>query len=120
MREIKFRVWNGECMVSPDYVTRDGFAIWKENSIPNMSKNITQCIGLKDKNGVEIYERDILVLTCEGYYFEQIGVVEFENCAYVFKNIDSPSKLSFNSLLTKPTSFEVIGNIHQNPELLQP
>ena len=59
-REIKFRAWNGEEMISPDYITRDGYGYWKENSIPTRSKELMQYTGLKDKNGKEIYEGDIV------------------------------------------------------------
>jgi hypothetical protein len=42
--KLKFRVWNGEQYVSPDYITREGFACWKEDSIPQMSDKIEQFI----------------------------------------------------------------------------
>ena len=60
MREIKFRVWNGECMISPDYIDREGVAHWHENSIPESSKELMQYTGLKDKKGNEIFEGDII------------------------------------------------------------
>lgn len=60
MREIKFRVWNSEGMISPDYIDREGKAHWKENSIPEISNKVMQYTGLRDKKGVEIYEGDII------------------------------------------------------------
>jgi len=39
-REIKFKVWNGEAMISPDYIDRDGIAHWKENSISESSDKV--------------------------------------------------------------------------------
>lgn len=59
MRELKFRAWDGEQMVSPEYIDRRGIAHWKENSIPTTSDKVMQYTGLKDKNGKEIYEGDI-------------------------------------------------------------
>ena len=56
MRNLKFRCWNGEEMISPDYIDREGNAHWKENSIPQMSKNIMQWTGLNDKNGKQLQE----------------------------------------------------------------
>ena len=60
MRKIKFRVWDGEQMVSPDYITREGMAFWKEDSIPQHSKELLEFTGLHDKDGKEVYEGDIL------------------------------------------------------------
>lgn len=60
-RELKFRVWDGEQMISPDYIDRSGNAYWKSDSIPSMSKKVMQFTGLKDKGGKEIYEGDIVL-----------------------------------------------------------
>ena len=57
---IKVRVWNGEAMISPDYIDRNGVAHWKENSIPESSKDTLLFTGLLDKNGKEIFEGDIV------------------------------------------------------------
>lgn len=75
---------------------------------------IMQSTGLKDKNGVEIFEGDVLtsnVQPCkmvnpikDGY-----GVVRFENGMF---------KLGSISLVTFISKMEVIGNIYENPELL--
>ena len=60
--KLRFRCWNGETMVSPDYVDRQGVAHWHENSIPESSDNVMLWTGLLDKNSVEIYEGDIVEL----------------------------------------------------------
>jgi len=77
---------------------------------------LMQSSGLKDKNGVEIFEADILtsnVQPCkmvnpikDGY-----GVVRFENGMF---------KLGAISLVTFISKMEVIGNIYENPNLLEP
>ena len=76
---------------------------------------VMQSTGLKDKNGVEIFEGDVLtsnVQPCkmvnpikDGY-----GVVRFENGMF---------KLGSISLVTFISKMEVIGNIYENPELLE-
>lgn len=111
-REIKFRVWNGETMISPDYITRDGIAWWKENSIPEKSNNIMQFTGIKIKD-IDCYEGDII--QC-GY---NIKVVEWE----VIKLLpfDYISGMDYVHGI-RPTwtieGTEIIGNIYENPELI--
>jgi hypothetical protein len=104
MRTIKFRVWNGETMISPDYIDRDGNAHWKENSIPQTSDKIMQFCGLKDKNGKEIYEGDIVQLGGLG----SMVVVEW---------FSDDENVGFN--LSTDFEYEVIGNIYENKELLK-
>lgn len=80
-----------------------------------LPKHLMQSTGLKDKNGVEIFEGDVLtsnVQPCkmvnpikDGY-----GVVRFENGMF---------KLGAISLVTFISKMEVIGNIYENPELLE-
>ena len=60
-REIKFRAWDGEQMISPDYINRQGCACWKSNSIPETTNKVMQFTGLVEKNGKEIYEGDIVM-----------------------------------------------------------
>ena len=88
--------------------------VYYENEL-GKTWEIMQSTGLKDKNGVEIFEGDVLtsnVQPCkmvnpikDGY-----GVVRFENGMF---------KLGAISLVTFISKMEVIGNIYENPELLE-
>ena len=61
MPSMNARVWNGETFISPDYITRDGFAFWRENSILEKSKEIMYGSGMKDSKGEEVFDGDILL-----------------------------------------------------------
>lgn len=129
MRTIKFR---GKCCHSDawaygslvDYgedenpeiqgfdVFREGRDVWQEMDVER--DTVGQFTGLLDKNGKEIYEGDIL--QCE----ESIFKVSYED-----SHIGSFSLVCGGSFagcfgdLTEPFYCEVIGNIHDNPELLK-
>jgi uncharacterized phage protein (TIGR01671 family) len=121
MREIKFRAWHkgypetGHLTATQPqmiYSTPERIFQWVDEKQPI---EVMQYTGLKDKNGKEIYEGDILLFLSGQLFAEPIHVrVEFSRGAFIYK---SPT---FNSHMAneKEEKFLVIGNIYENPELL--
>lgn len=123
-REIKFRAWNGErkVMVYQDTHTfmfnKFGFNVEQYNSYSDydglMSVSepvVMQYTGLKDKNGKEIYEGDILSMH-RGQYNSQ---VIWDTDGYVADHIGNGGS---ESITTWIEDCEIVGNIYENPELL--
>lgn len=111
MREIKFRAFVGGTMVSPAvWINEENLPCYSLSQAPRHS--LMQYTGLKDKNGVEIYEGDIIDGVILSDYSIHIGRVLFDFNGYriVTKEKSLPLDL--------PEKLTVIGNIHQNPELL--
>jgi uncharacterized phage protein (TIGR01671 family) len=138
-REIKFRCWNN-CLRKyiPEDEIMDGFG----ECLKEKHLYIEQYTGLRDKNGKYIYEGDIVNLA----YYEKphgkkrwnktyphkggkdINVVDFEDGYFKFHQEDKDgygSELAFSDYgewegrdCEYKYEAEVIGNIHENPELL--
>lgn len=132
MREIKFRAWDKvtKQLVEIDSIGWVNDALYIEVSLPDprgneqtyrVSRATTNCeimqyTGLKDKNGKEIYEGDIRV---GKYYFQEeakrgVEVMTWHEKEgyWYWKNV-SPS------YIPDFIEVEVIGNIYENPELVQ-
>lgn len=112
MREIKFRAWDKEQkrMLVPAMPTLGGGMTWREGSYDSSSENyaLMQFTGLKDKNGKEIYEGDILLIDDIERH-----IVGWENSVLSFYQACAGYDTEgWNSA-------EVIGNIYENPELLE-
>ena len=83
-----------------------------DNIPPNMFA-IMQYTGLKDKNGKEIYEGDIITHEVNN----MIGVVTWGTYGFVIENLDRTEIIA--DLSEYDYNPVVIGNIYENPELLK-
>jgi len=114
MREIKFRAfhkiggmkysfdgWNSEVCVLTD--------VWKY--IEDYGYTVMQYTGLKDKNGKEIYEGDVIK---KG---ECVYKVAFGSGAFIFQGISHRNSGYFTH--SPSDEFEILGNIYENPELIK-
>lgn len=77
-------------------------------------KTIDQSTGLKDKNGVEIFEGDILFHKLQGKCVVYYPFNE-STASFGLKRVVNGFK---NTLQDADRLYEVIGNIHENPELM--
>ncbi|QWH09510.1 YopX family protein [Bacillus mycoides] len=129
MREIKFRIFDkniprdltevdlhivsGE-IVDWDYIKQTSYLA----DALNGKYPIMQYTGLKAKNGKEIYEGDIVHMysVMPGCDIDEIGIVKFIECAFLFEKTDGSDGWS---IFNEATEIEVIGNIFENPELLK-
>lgn len=129
MREIKFRAWIGEEMVKDPIiygVNGDQMAVGSRlnEGLDNFfidgegKYHLMQFTGLKDKNGKEIYEGDICkIRTTEDFNcIDMVGEVRWLEKHWCFRIVvadhDGWSPNEFVKWV------KIIGNIHENPELI--
>lgn len=129
-REIKFRAYSSHnhkmYPVSNIEWDIDG-RIWViaddgKNGIELMDEeaHLMEYTGLHDKNGREIYEGDIIVTHPKmKYEIPKIGVVQYGNCRPMFqyKSVDGEEYSIWSNNVYR--TYEVIGNIFENPKLLE-
>jgi uncharacterized phage protein (TIGR01671 family) len=112
MREIKFRAWCGTEVSSPfmQYSEQAERLDWFFTDIGEC-KELMQYTGLKDKNGVEIYEGDIMTADKNSI---NSYIVKYVNNNFILSN----RRNTLSSVLYFKER-EVIGNIYENQELLE-
>ena len=122
MREIKFRVWDSNISMMSDvgeiHFCKGGLLVYGNgvtlgNNCPNDEKIILlQYTGLKDKYQVDAYDGDICDLG------GMIMVISWSDGAF---NLVPPDNQAGRSIINQDRlkRFTIIGNVHENPELLQ-
>lgn len=135
VREIKFRAWHkaDEKMYEVYGFTTNKWLLRGKNfPMPNGAVESMQFTGLKDKKGKEIYEGDILYRTVHLYMYgegylgdsEDTVKVEYREDYAGFFVGERPLFAEINATTDfytqcKCTKYEVIGNIYENPEVLE-
>lgn len=134
MRELKFRIRDMDNNVIVAYEMPNGkhwqgYLTCAYNEIPTDNIQREQYTGMKDKNGVEIYDGDIVHYTYlpgKTYWnYEGDAIIEWNDISWWLKPL--PGKGGINcAMYCVPGAyppqcedlFEIIGNIYQNLELL--
>lgn len=123
MSDIKYRVWDNGWENHKYLLCTDGSAAELNGfSCPFFSLIAPEFefyTGIDDKNGVKIYKNDVVktyaMIPGDEKYVDAVptGVVKYYEGAYWIDNNNSALRLFQESI-----QIEVIGNIHENPELL--
>lgn len=144
MREIKFRAWEPDTkkmvdvfgvnpMVQKVYLSHQQlFGTAGDDLLLSYSPDeeysyvrLMQYTGLKDRNGVEIYEGDIIKAKRDDGLYDIGEVVHGSKGAFclhlpkVATGIKTPLLNYIHGMMFAEHDFKVIGNIYENPELLE-
>jgi len=89
-------------------------------------ETVGQFTGITDKNGIKVFEGDIVSISYSRAFFEKqipstIGVVRYLDCLPRFMIMGGvePNCVAISSFCNTGEEWEVIGNIYDNPELLK-
>lgn len=105
-------------IIEPRFFCEDGHHLQYEDNTDTpvfiIPETIGQYTGLTDKNGKRIFEGDIVFLTkWKGLIYK----VVYDNCRYELYNANETSCYALS--IYKSKDIEVIGNIHDNPDMLK-
>jgi len=133
MRELKFKAWDNilKSYIPIEYIGISGNGNYFNNSLENCISTtdnwiVEQFTGLKDKNGKDVYEGDILEFKNDLVRHNLHKVFRVDGGLVINSHSDDICKDSivfYEACADMQTSqwirqCEIIGNIHQNPELI--
>lgn len=142
MREIKFRAWDKHSkkigkvtrinfsdvqhtLVHYRYINDQGRTVDEQSHIDDEGHGVVallQYTGLKDKNGKEIYEGDVLLFNNDYPNAQKMDwkcVVKYRKGSFVCEYPKDGVYNHFDSWNVPKVTWEVIGNIYENPSLLE-
>ncbi|UOL47399.1 hypothetical protein vBVpPvVp04M_00005 [Vibrio phage vB_Vp_PvVp04_M] len=111
--EIKIKAWNSVDRVMVPFATLCAQPKLLADIIRGKLKYYIPLMhtGMKDKNGVEIYENDIALEMYSDGVSTKTHVVKFD--------VQRGGYIPFIYISSRDSQFKIIGNIHQNPELMK-
>ena len=122
-REIKFRSWDKILKIMSynpvNAINFKGQFLLNDGKFHDINKTdyiLMQYTGLKDKNGKEMYEGDIVKIMQETETFFDKVIYDNHLCSFRFEGLSD--YCDFCDWLREGAEFEVVGNIYENPELI--
>lgn len=109
MRDIRFRAWDGKNM----------FYNWINLAVVGTNFELMQFTGLIDKKGKEIYEGDIVQVKKDDWWRPSIEFGWSKDDEYGWLMNYKGQKHLITGVDRVAERFEVIGNIYENPDLLE-
>jgi uncharacterized phage protein (TIGR01671 family) len=115
---FKFRVWDkvfNHYWTDEEIKENAAWLLFPDNDNIN-DVEIEQCTGLRDNNGKLVFEGDVVFVNGEKWRV----IWSDEDCAFFFSNLKEVyHQPIFPDFYMMTIDFEVIGNVHKNPELLK-
>ena len=115
------------CMYGDLYHQNDRCYIYPKGARPDLQvrkwslevhpDSVGQSTGKKDARGVVVYEKDIVKFPDHDYLAEVVYCPEF--AAFMFESHNKETRNNPDAIMSWGSELEVIGNIHDNPELLK-
>lgn len=121
-REIKFRVYISKYKIldTPDIINFNTQEVKYDSDYYSLDDiELMQYTGIKDKNGKEIYEGDIVLIRIDKTNILHKTIVKFKHGAFIADIIGDNDYIYLFHFGFNKDDFEVVGNIYENPELLE-